>query len=211
MSTREVTKPIQRTPAVETPEVEARRKLFDFLFKESKDKKLALRCAGDIHAAVCMFGITCGCADSAALAPGKATRPLQRLQRTVKTDDTKWANAWSSLTRAAWDCLAFGNPGKAVPLTSGVPRTAEVAPLIPGALAFAQSRGKRLKMRDTAVITILIAFRRVYGSSPTEKTARWFVEAIEKLYVALISEKGFNLSSTGTFQKLIDESKKRTH
>jgi hypothetical protein len=186
-----------------------RDQLLKFLQKETTDRKLALRCASDIHGPVCMFGYSQrgfppSNVSTKELSPGKAVRGLERLERTAKSGGLRWANAWKALTTAAWNCLASGNRGKPVPLTFGVPKPRDIAPLIPGALAFARKRGKALTGRRTAVVTILKAYHGIYGAKPTVKTAPFFIKRIEKIYRDLVPLKGFNVGSSGTLHALIN-------
>jgi len=190
------------------------RDLLDFLFKETSDRKLALRCTGDIHGPVCMFGnsqrgFPPSNVSTKKLSPGKAVRGLERLERTAKSGGVRWTNAWNALARPARDCLVNGNPGKPVPMmTPGVPNPADIAPLIPGALALARTRGKALTERKIAVVTILKAYRRVYHAEPTVKTAPFFIKAIEKIYRDVLPASGFNVGSSGTLHSLIVESRR---
>jgi hypothetical protein len=187
--------------------------LLDFLLKETADRKLALRCAGDIHGPVCMFGYSQrgfppSNVSTKKLSPGKAVRGLERLERTAKSGGVRWTNAWNALTRPARDCLVSGNPGKPVPMTPGVPNPADIAPLIPGALALARTRGKALTERKIAVVTILKAYRRVYNAEPTVKTVPSFIETIEKIYRNVLPASGFNVGSSSTLHSLIVESRR---
>jgi hypothetical protein len=194
------------TGRVITPTKQAGDNLFKFLLKKTSDRELASRCASDIHGPVCMFGNSQrSLPPSKKLAAGKASRPLERLERTVKSGGVEWANAWIDLTRPALDCLRSGNPGKPVPLTVGVPNPADIAPLIPGALALARTRGRALTERRIAIIMILRTFNSIYKKKPTAKPASTFIAEIEKIYAELLPG-GFNVGQTTSLQKLIRES-----
>jgi hypothetical protein len=198
------------TGRVMTPTKQAGDNLFKFLLKKTSDRELASRCASDIHGPVCMFGNSQRSLPPSkdGLSPGKATRPLERLERTAKSGGVRWTNAWNALTRAAWDCLVSGNPGKPVPLTVGVPTPAEVTHLIPGALARARRRDKALTERNVAVVAILRAYRLIYNAKPTVKAAPVFIEQIEKIYGDLLPAAGFNVGRTSALHALIGESLK---
>lgn len=184
--------------------------LLDFLLEETSDRKLTLRCASDIHGPVCMFGNSQRILlPTDGLSPGKAIRPLERLARTAKSGGVRWTNAWNALTLAARNCLASGNLGKPVPLTFGVPTPAEIAPLIPGALACARRRDKALTERNIAVVAILRTYRQIYDAKPTVKTAPAFIERIEKIYGDLLPAVGLNIGRTSALHALIGESLKR--
>ena len=193
-----------------TATARAWRELLEYLLKATSDRKLALRCASEIHGPVCMFGnsqqnlkLPYG------LSPGKAIRPLERLERTAKSGGVRWTNAWNARTRAAWDCIVSGNPGQPVPLTVGVPNPADIAPLIPGALACARRRDKALTERNFAIVAILRAYRLAYDAKPTVKTAPAFIERIEKIYGDLLPAVGFNVGRTSALHALISDSLKR--
>ena len=142
------------------------------------------------------------------MAPGKAVRALERLDRTAAMGGARWANAWNALTPAARQCLASGNRGKSVPIPAGVPKPATIVQLIPGALVFARKRGKTMIERRLVLINVLRAFRKVYGKAPTVKTAPAFIEAIEKIYADVLPPVGFGLHSTGTLHSLIVASRR---
>jgi hypothetical protein len=174
-----------------------------FLREQTSDRELASWCASEIHGPVCMFGNAQRQPRSKKLGPGPATRPLERLERTVKSGGVEWAKAWHHLTRAALDCLRSGNPGKPVPLTGGVPNPADIAPLIPGALAFARRRGKALVDRNLAIVVILRAFQLIFKKQPTAKPASTFIAKIEIIYGELLPPGGFSVGQTTALQKLM--------
>jgi hypothetical protein len=190
------------------PHTRARRALLEFLYREAGDKKLAMRCMGIIHSPVCMFAFHLPkTASKPRIAPGKAVRCLERLERTAKSGGYVWAKAWSELTPAAYGVFLRANPGKPVPIHAGAPTPDKIAHLIPAALAAARKNTRRLIERDEAVVSVLIAYRLVYGKGPTVKRAAWFIERIEKLYSDLLPQKGFGITrSIKTFQRLIERS-----
>ena len=190
------------------PHTRARRALLEFLYRETGDRKLAMRCMGIIHGPVCMFAFHLPENESGPrIAPGKAVRSLERLERTAKSGGYVWAKAWSELTPAAYSVLLRANPGKPVPIHAGAPTPDKIAHLIPAALTAARKNTRRLIERDDAVVSVLIAYRVVYGKEPTVKRAAWFIEKIEKLYSDLLPQKGFGITrSIKTFQRLIERS-----
>ena len=190
------------------PHTRARRALLEFLYRETGDKKLAMRCMGIIHGPVCMFAIHLPKNEGGPrVAPGKAVRSLERLERTAKSGGSVWAKAWSQLTPAAYYALLTANPGRPLPLYAGVPTPEKIAPFIPAALAAARKNTKRLVERDDAVVSVLIAYRKTYGEEPTVKRAASFIAKIEGLYSDLLPRKGFGATrSIKTFQRLIKRS-----
>jgi hypothetical protein len=190
------------------PHTRARRALLELLYQETGDKKLALRCMSIIHGPVCMFAFHLPNNKSGPkIAPGKAVRSLERLERTAKSGGYVWAKAWSELVPAAYSALLGANPGKPVPIHAGAPTPDKIAHLIPAALTAARKNTRRLLERDDAVVSVLIAYRLVYGKEPTVKRAAWFIERIEKLYSDLLPQKGFGITrSIKTFQRLIERS-----
>jgi hypothetical protein len=190
------------------PQTRARQALLEFLYRETDDRKLAMRCMGIIHGPVCMFAFHLpGTESGSKVVPGKAVRSLERLERTAKSGGYVWSKAWSELTPAAYGMLLRANPGKPVPIHAGAPTPDKIGHLIPAALATARKTTRRLIERDDAVVSVLIAYRAVYGEEPTVKRAAWFIERIEKLYSELLPQKGFGITrSMKTFQRLIERS-----
>jgi hypothetical protein len=189
------------------PHTRARRALLEFLYRETNDRKLAMRCMSLIHGPVCMFAFHLPENGSGPrIAPGKAVRSLERLERTAKSGGCVWAKAWSQLTPAAYSALLAANPGKPLPV-GGIPTADRIAPLIPAALAAARKKTRRLIERDDAVVSVLIAYRLIYDEEPTVKRAASFIGKIEKLYSDLLPQKGFGATrSIKTFQRLIERS-----
>ena len=192
----------------DAPHTRARRALLEFLYRETGDRKLAMRCMGIIHGPVCMFAFHLPENGSGPrVAPGKAVRSLERLERTAKSGGYVWAKAWSELTPAAYSVLLRANPGKPLPLHGSTPTPDKIAPLIPAALAAARKNTRRLVERDDAVVSVLIAYQLVYGEEPTIKRAASFIGKIENLYSDLLPQKGFGATrSIKTFQRLIERS-----
>jgi hypothetical protein len=190
------------------PHTRARRALLEFLYRETDDRKLAMGCMSIVHGPVCNFAFHLPNNESGPkIAPGKAVRSLERLERTAKSGGHVWAKAWSQLVPAAYSALLAANPGKPVPIHAGAPTPDKIAHLIPAALTAARKNTRRLIERDDAVVSVLIVYRLVYGEEPTVKRAAWFIEKIEKIYSDSLPQKGFGITrSSKTFQRLIERS-----
>ncbi len=196
----------------------ARLAALEFMWLQSGDKRLAVKCIQLIHGPICMYAssreqLKVARHDGVVRidrmpATDEVTSPLAKLLRHCEKGGYLWKKAWVELTPAARTMILSSLPrGTELPI-GRAPDKDLIAPFIAAAIA----KGRRPRIttseRDTAVIAILRAYRTLYGTKPpspkgsSAKTPQ-FIAEIERAYREILPE-GFGVNrSKATMDRLI--------